>query len=452
MPKASRGIARIVAALAALAAAGSAPSPAAAGMDYPTLARLIRERGVGSVADAIALLPEEMRLNYTLMHHSRSIQQGSPEHPRVLLFGTDARLIVTFNGSPDETNFDKLEILHFDDATETFELRSIEFGSTVEFSQPNPEVCAACHKRSPQPIWKDYGSPNAPDSHGQWPGSYGTSHDVVPPELRPALLGFWAAAPQHPRYRHLLRDPESDLFPYQPSDRRFQWQHRFRPNNRLSRLIARLNARRVARALVQNELFQQRKSLVLSWLLECAEWQTDPGLSAEIRRLFAARFPEAEHAALYADLRSVRPDDAFVIPFMIEKLFTGLDVYQWNMSIVTPPANRYHEGIQTIDQMVAGRLLERLAAEDDALAPYYRPVSFAQAYGDPLYTKIEPGGAVAPGDLGSLYDRAGRYHDRELARQACGIVVPRARAEIASASTVAATAIEPAADPALAAP
>ncbi len=428
-------IARASAAIAASAVVAGALPAAASGMDYPTFARLIRERGVTSIGDALALLPAELRLNYTLVHQTGSIQQASVESPRVLLFGTDAKLVVTFNGSPDESGYDKLEILAFDDATETFELRSIEFGSTVSFSEANPTVCTACHKTSPQPVWKDYGSVNEKSGHGQWRGTFGQSHDFVPEELQPALLRFWAAAPEHPRYRHLLRDPESDLFPYQPSGEPFRWQHRFRPNNRLSRLFARLNARRIARVLGESELFRARQNLVLSWFLGCDEWREDPQLAGEIRRLFAERFPEAAHPPLHADLRSVRPEDRFVIPFMLEKLFTGLEVYQWNMSVVTPPANRYHEGLRTIDELIAARLLERLAAEDPALAPFYRTVPFAEAYGAPLYAKIQPGGAIWPGDLGQLYDRAGLYHDLDRAKQACELVVPRARAEIDAPAT-----------------
>jgi hypothetical protein len=368
------------------------------------------------------------------VHQSRSIQQGSLENPRVLLFGTDAKLIVAFNGSPEQSGYANLEILHFQDETETFELRSIEFGEAVRFSEANPVTCTACHKASPQPVWKDYGSPNEPSGHGQWLGTYGPSHDLVPKELRPALLSFWAAAAGHPRYRLLLRDSESDLFPYQPTGDPLRWQHRFRPNNRLSRLLARLNARRVARAVHENELFRERKNLLLAWLLECDEWQSDPKLGEEVRRLFASRFPEADHPALYTDLRSVQAMDRFVVPFMLEKLFTGLDAYQWNMSVVTPSASRYHEGLQTIDQLVAGRLLERLASEDAALAPYYRTVSFSEAYGAPLYATIQPGGAIWPGEIGALYDRSGVYHDLALAKQACSVVVPRARAEIGSAT------------------
>lgn len=429
-------LARSAAAFAAAALAAGALPAAASGMDYPTFARLVRERGVRSVGEALALLPEEMRLNYTLVHHSRSIQQGSVESPRVLLFGTDAKLVVTFNGSPDETGYDKLEILAFDEASEKFELRAIGFDGGVSFSEANPAVCTACHKASPQPIWKDYGSANASSGHGQWLGTFGESHDFVPEPLQPALLRFWAAAPRHERYRLLLRDPESDLFPYQPSGERFRWQHRFRPNNRLSRLLARLNARRVARALHESELFATRRHLVLSWFLGCDAWREDPRFPAEIRRLFAERFPEAEHPALHADLRSVTPEDRYLVPFMLEKLATGLDVYQWNMSVVTPPANRYHEGLRTIDEMIAGRLLERLAAEDPALAPYYRTVSFAEAYGAPLYGKIQPGGAIWPGDVGELYDRAGLYHDLGRAKQACELVVPRAVAELAAPKAV----------------
>jgi len=430
---------------AAVLAAGGLPRASSA-MDYETFANRIRETGAASPEAALALLPEEMRINYTLVHQSRSIQQGSLQNPRVLLFGTDAKLIVAFNGSPDETGYANLEILHFKEESETFELRSIEFGKTVHFSEANPVTCTACHKHSPQPIWKDYGSANDESEHGQWPGTYGPSHDMVSTELKPALLAFWEAAPRHPRYRLLLRDPESDLFPYQPTEEKFRWQHRFRPNNRLSRLLARLDARRVARAMEESELFQGRKNLLLAWLLECDEWQSDPGFAEEVRHLFAARFPEADHAALYADLRSVSPEDRYVIPFMLEKLFMGLDAYQWNMSVVTPPANRYHEGIQTIDQLVAGRLLERLAGEDAALAPFYRKVTFSEAYGAPLVKVIQPGGAIWPGDIGELYDRSGVYHDLALAKQACPLVVQRARAELGAGPHLAAHASPPSGD------
>jgi hypothetical protein len=398
-------------------------------MDYTSFAALIRERGVRSVEDALALLPAELRLHYTLVYQTRSIQQASLQSPRAILFGTDAKLIVSFNGSPEQSNYDKLEILSFDDASETFALHSIAFdGGPPTFSEANPAVCTACHRSAPQPIWKDYGTPNDPSGHGQWPGTYGPSHDLVPKELRPALLAFWAAAPGHPRYRHLLRDPDSDLFPYLPSAEPPRWQHRFRPNDRLSRLLARLAARRAARAVRESALFHERPNLALSWFLECDEWQRDPAFAAELRRLFAERFPESNHAALWADLRTVQPEDRYVLPFLIEKLFGGLDLYQWNLSVVTPPAGRYYEGLQTIDELVAGRLLEALAAQDATLAPYYRPVTFKQAFGSAAY--FQPGGALWPGDISELYDRGGLYHDLALAKQACEVVIPRARAEI----------------------
>ena len=425
-----RRIARLGPGLTALLAGTLVPlSAAAEGMDWETFAGLVRERGVTSVGDALALLPAELRLNYTLVYQTHSIQQASLESPRAILFGTDARLIVTFNGSPDQSNYDKLEILSFDDASESFALHSIAFdGGPPTFSEANPAVCTACHRAAPQPIWKDYGTPNDESGHGQWPGTYGPNHDLVPKELRPALLAFWAAAPAHPRYRNLLRDADSDLFPYLPSAEPPRWQHRFRPNDRLSRLLARLAARRAARAVRESALFRERPNLALSWFLECDEWQRDPAFGAELRRLFAERFPESNHAALWADLRSVQPEDRSVLPFLIEKLYGGLDVYQWNLSVVTPPAGRYHEGLQTIDELVAGRLLEHLAAEDASLAPYYRPVPFKQAFGSAAY--FQPGGALWPGDISELYDRGGLYHDLALAKQACEVVIPRARAEM----------------------
>ncbi len=46
----------------------------------------------------LAILPVEFRQNFTLIYKSEShMQQASPEKPRVLMFGSNGRLQITFN-------------------------------------------------------------------------------------------------------------------------------------------------------------------------------------------------------------------------------------------------------------------------------------------------------------------------------------------------------------------
>src|SRR5256885_17269149 len=82
---------------------------------------------------------------------SRSLQGASPENPRVILFGPDARFIVTFNGSPAQRGFRVVETMEFDDDSKEFRLRELLFperaGSPdkVVVSEVNPQRCTRCH-------------------------------------------------------------------------------------------------------------------------------------------------------------------------------------------------------------------------------------------------------------------------------------------------------------------
>ena len=72
--------------------------------------------------------------NYTLMPKSLSIHGSSYLHPRALVFGGDAKLILTFNdgGSPNSANlrpkgYESLEVMCFNSKTSEFEFRDITF-------------------------------------------------------------------------------------------------------------------------------------------------------------------------------------------------------------------------------------------------------------------------------------------------------------------------------------
>lgn len=183
---------------------------AAAEFDFATLRSVIETRHVGSVEELVPLLPATLRSHYALVFASRSLQQATYSAPRAILYGSDAHLIVTFNGDASQRGFDTVETLEFG-FDKQFRLREIRFpapGSqaAVSFSEPDPPACRACHGSPARPVW---------DSWPLWPGAYGQRYDApLSPQERSGLENFLAQQASHPRYRQLLgiqrlADPET---------------------------------------------------------------------------------------------------------------------------------------------------------------------------------------------------------------------------------------------------
>jgi hypothetical protein len=402
---------------------GGVSAPAVS-FDFDDLAELIRRENLHDLPAVLARLPSEYRENYTLVYDSHSLQQSNLANPRALLFGADATLVLTFNGDPSQRTFDELEAVQFRESPPRFEFHSIAFrGGKVDISPPNPPLCQRCHGADPHPIWGSYRYDTKNDNE-HWPGVYGSKHDA--PKLnaaeREAFNTFRARARTHDRYRHLRTEhPESAWFPYGEG----AFQHRFRPNNRLGNLLARLNARRIADRVVRGEFFRARPATTLLWLIGCP--QTDlPAMRETLRAMFATRFPESAYSVLHRELNAYAPRDRDL--FMLEKLTTGLDVYTWNLSpAIERYETRFSTGITTMDRLVAARLLEAQYDSGSTFGHFFKPRSV-----DGLYDSFRAGyylQNVAPGGIGEIYARLGGDYDEGFALQSCADLAARAAAE-----------------------
>ena len=395
------------------------PSPGLA-FDYEDLVELVKTRQITTIEQLLPALPAEFLGNYTLVHHSRSLHGASPDFPRVILFGRNAKLILTFNGSPHQSRFTDLEVMHFREAAQAFELRSISFDGDVRFSEANPAVCLGCHGVSPRPIWSSYEYSEEDEGVVHWPGLYGSTHDAptLSADKGAAFSQFRERAATHQRYRHLvLRHPGSQWYPYGTGPH----QHQFRPNNRLGNLLARLNAKRIAHHLQLNAFYNTYPSLALLWVLQCTE-ATGEKFVHFIEDHFRVKYPILAETAEGVSSVPGR------LAFMFEKLLSGPDVFTWNMSLDPVPGDaRFFTGIVQIDELVAAELLAGLSGEH-WLKEYYLPWNqqmlydtFRQGYYDLN---------VAPGGVGAEYDAAGLFYDRDLARQACPELARHAAAEL----------------------
>ncbi len=394
---------------------------------YLDLVDVITRRGLQRLEDVLPYLPASLRAHYTLVYRSHSLQEASYDYPRAVLFGRDARFIVTFNGNPAQRGYSDLEILQFNEDRREFELYRIAFEDRVQYSQKNPPRCLVCHGRRPGPIWSSYEYGSVPDG-GHWPGVYGSIHDAPGRDAleADAFDRFRVRARRHPRYRNLPLDhPDSAWFPYGAGAH----QHRFRPNNRLGNLLGRLNARRIAARIRSAKFYQSNPNLVWLWLLNCPQ-AGDPQVLRWLEDLDGSRLegvaPRGRDRSSAAVSRTVR------IAGLFEALLTGPEIDGWNLSLANrnaKPAARYSTGIIDIGQLVSAALLQSEVSNLPFPRKYYKRIDNRA-----LYDGFAPGyyGAnVEPGGVGADYDALGTLYDRTAARGACSRLWSGARSEMA---------------------
>lgn len=380
------------------------------GFDYEDLASLIKSKRLASIEEVLAQLPKAYLQNFTLAYDSKSLHGSSYDFPRAVLFGTDAKLILAFNGDPTHSGYLHLEVMQFRDQTSEFEMRSITFENGVRFSTKNPPLCLTCHGHNPRPIWSSYEYTDI-EQLQHWPGFYGSTHDA--PDLdsveEDAYTRFRKLAKKHPRYRFLqLSHTESEWYPFGSGPH----QHRFRPNNRLGNLLARLNARRLAVDLMTGDFFRKYPNISLQWLLQCDQAEESHYLNFA-KALYEDNFGNLAHL----DLDRYQSKSVEQVAFVFEKLLSGGDVYTWNMSLAPTPADgRFSTGIVSIDELVAAVVLARLP-DTHWVGRYYRPWMSEQLY--ETFDKNYYVANVAPGGVGQVYDSMGPFFDRDHAKQAC---------------------------------
>lgn len=217
----------------------------------------IQTRGLTSVEEVIASLPAAFRRNYVLLHASSSIQGASPEAPRVLMYGDDAKLVLTFNGGGYARGGDSLEMIAFNARTRSFELAEVHFAGgydgdargTPKFSETNPSRCLGCHGfTEPRPLWESY---------GYWPGAFGERPEHASQSESEALRRFQKLAGAHFRYRHLTALPS-----HTPSSLAAA-------NAALTRHFSRLNRFRLARLIRASPAYSPFRFAVQSVLAGC---------------------------------------------------------------------------------------------------------------------------------------------------------------------------------------
>ncbi|MBI1861367.1 MAG: hypothetical protein HYR96_10665 [Deltaproteobacteria bacterium] len=139
---------------------------------FEDLKKLIETNDLRSVEAVLPHLPLPLRSHFTLMKNSVSQQESDPLHPRAILYGDDARFIVTFGGHPAYESFQTLETAEFVEPRKEVELREIVFsaGNPARFSEINPHQCTTCHRTPARYVWPEYLT---------WERAYGEDDDKI---------------------------------------------------------------------------------------------------------------------------------------------------------------------------------------------------------------------------------------------------------------------------------
>ena len=239
------------------------PLASGSGFDFAALQSLITINHIRSIEAVLPALPDSLRYRYALVFASRSLQDAGYDGPRVILFGPDARLVVTFNGDRDQRGYDALETMEFDAASGQFRFREVQFpthpadASPVTFSEPNPSRCQRCHGTPARPVW---------DTQPLWPGAYGERYQAsLSAEEQAGMASFLARQAADPRYQSLLgvdrfANPET----FRPSARnRYAGTPPEPPNAELSARLESLVARSIVVELTVNPRFAVYQFLLL---------------------------------------------------------------------------------------------------------------------------------------------------------------------------------------------
>lgn len=335
-------------------------------MTFQWVKSKIESQNITSIDTLISVLPQSYRENFVLMRNSQSSQGATPERPRVLMFGNGDRAVISFNGSPEERGFNKVEMVEFKNDTNRFEFREIDFTDGLpKFSEANPPRCLKCHQeKEPRPNWPEY-----PD----WPGAFGKDDDIPRREEIEQLQSFMANQPQLERYRHLITQNEFGIGPFALISK---GEARHRPNMRFTKLLARLQAKTLLRRMKSSPHFKLYRDLILL--------RTSGGQYKGPKDIASFPYqPFIQYIDLANPLRHIQREamEAFA------GLLKEVQIKPVDLSLEFDPkgekikaSDNYNEGSSGMVGLLLGELWRDLIAENRSFVPYYKPLTGYKGY------------------------------------------------------------------------
>lgn len=162
----------------------------------------VLEHDITNVRDLLSELPASMRESYVLMEDTRSRHLSELEHPRLIMYGLDARFLMSAGGVPEDPLYEVIEMAELDSETGEWIFRALDFQQTPPSLSSSDETCIGCHGDPVRPIWGNY-----PD----WPGAFGANENDLTPDQAQVLLQLLSDQEQSSRYHHLVLPDEHSV-------------------------------------------------------------------------------------------------------------------------------------------------------------------------------------------------------------------------------------------------
>lgn len=275
--------------------------------------QLLESRNVVTLEEAVALLPEADRRNFTLMKASVGLQHASLDAPRALVFGETADLIFTFNSHESQGGGHDLEIMSFNPSTKVYDFEVITFklGQRI-YSEKNPRMCVGCHSSFGKPLW---------GAKGEYPRAFGSDQDVVSDQEVQALS--WLR--NNHRMKHLLRDEARPHSPYRLSAAEDSIE--VQPNQRFASLIEAKYVQTL-KAKMSPAFFNEQKSWVKLYLEESWHAQSEAYVP-QVEKLLSRYLAPEELQDLDRILKRLGKTSVARFHYMMSALMFGTETDPW---------------------------------------------------------------------------------------------------------------------------
>lgn len=217
-----------------------------------------------TVEDFLEKLPLVYRSHFTLMYDSRSMHKATPEAPRIIFFGPDARLLTAVSTDRTDPRHNIVELIQFEPSQSKFSFHEISFDSAQPQVNHAPQKCQNCHGSDLRPNWEPYDA---------WPGAYGSIHDKMAYKTHENRLfsDFLASYKKESRFLSLPErfTMKQETFGGDPTY--YTVSRGVGLNSTFSLLVSFANRERIAKAMIQSSNHSRYRNAITSALLGCPE-------------------------------------------------------------------------------------------------------------------------------------------------------------------------------------
>ncbi len=125
----------------------------------------IQKHDIRTMEALLNSFPDHYRNNFSLVEITRATGESNLKYPRIILFGSDGRLLLNVGTKPDDPQYNLLDVMELHDETGRWEMSVFDFnGEKPKLIRDDPS-CIECHgDKNARPVW---------GTNLMWEGAFG---------------------------------------------------------------------------------------------------------------------------------------------------------------------------------------------------------------------------------------------------------------------------------------